>query len=157
ADAPAAQPMGEPTARLEEVQAPAAKKPDGAAKPTDKPQPAAPADAKPNAPVPPQAGRAAEPPALDGPQTVAPQAEQAFVPPAPLSSAGQGGRPLTSANPLPSAAVTLVGGVRDTSGPDASPRSQAAAGASQQPPKRRGLMALIPDAYLPGRGAAPRR
>ncbi len=162
ADAPAAQPMGEPTARLEEVTAPAAKKPDGAAKPTDKAQPAAPADAKPNAPVPPQAGRAAEPPALDGPQTVArqtaaPQAEQAFGPPAPLSSAGQGGMPLTSANPPPPAAVTLMGGVREASGPDASPRAQAPAPSSQQAPKRRGLMALIPDAYLPGRGAAPRR
>ena len=167
ADAPAAQPMGEPTARLEEVTAPAAKKPDGAAKPTDKAQPAAPADAKPNAPVPPQAGRVAEPPALDGPQTVAPQAaarqtaapqaEQAFGPPAPLSSAGQGGMPLTSANPPPPAAVTLMGGVREASGPDASPRAQAPAPSSQQAPKRRGLMALIPDAYLPGRGAAPRR
>jgi len=163
ADAPAAQPMGEPAARPEEVEAPAAKKPDaGAAKPNDKPtateKPAAPADAKPKAPVPPQAGRAAEPPALAAPQTDAPQAEQAFVPPAPISSAGQGsGRPLPSTDPLPSDAVTLVGGVREDSAPDASPRVQAPAPSSQQPPKRRGLMGLIPDAYLPGRGAAPRR
>ena len=172
ADAPAAQPMGEATARPEEVPAPAAKKPDAGpakpnAKPTDKPnateKPAAPADATPKAPVPPQAGRAAEPPAVAAPltaapRTAAPQAEQAFVPPAPISSPGQGsGRPLTSTDPLPSAAVTLVGGVREPSGPEASPRAQAPAGAPQQPPKRRGLMALIPDAYLPGRGAAPRR
>jgi hypothetical protein len=167
ADAPAAQPMGEPTARPEEVQAPAAKKPDAGANPNDKPnateKPAAPADAKPKAPVPPQAGRAAEPPALDGPQTAAPQtaapqAEQASAPPAPLSSAGQGsGRPLTSTNPQPSATVTLVGGVREASGPDASPRAQDPTPSSQQPPKRRGLMALIPDGYLPGRSAVPRR
>jgi len=158
ADAPAAQPMGEPTARPEEVPAPAAKKPDaGAAKPNDKPtaseKPAAPADAKPTAPVPPQAGRAAEPAAL-----AAPQAEPAIVPPAPISSAGQGGRPLTSTNPRPSATVTLVGGVREAAAsPEASPRAQDPAPSSQQPPKRRGLMALIPDAYLPGRSAAPRR
>jgi cobalt-zinc-cadmium efflux system outer membrane protein len=164
ADAPAAQPMGQPTARPEEVQAPAAKKPDaGPAKPNDKPnateKPAAPADAKPKAPVPPQVGRAAEPPALAAPLTAAPQAEQASVPPAPISSAGQGSsRPLTATNPLPSAAVTLVGGVREAAaGPDASPRAQAPAPSSQQSPKRRGLMGLIPDAYLPGRGAAPRR
>ena len=162
ADAPAAQPMGEQATRPEEVKAPAAKKPDAdAAKPNDKAnaaeKPAAPADAKPKAPVPPQAGRAAEPPALAAPQTAAPQAEQAIVPPAPLSSAGQGGRPLTSTNPLPSATVTLVGGVREASGPDASPRVQDPAPSSQQPPKRRGLMALIPDGYLPSRSTAPRR
>ena len=164
ADAPATQPMGEPTPRPEEVQAPAAKKQDAdAAKPNDKAQPAAPADAKPKAPVPPQAGRAAEPPTLAAPQTAArqtaaPQAEQATAPPAPLSSAGQGsGRPLTSTNPLPSATVTLVGGVREASVPDASPRAQDPTPSSQQPPKRRGLMALIPDGYLPGRSAVPRR
>lgn len=158
ADAPATQPMGEPTPRPEEVQAPAAKTPDAdAAKPNATEKPAAPADAKPKAPVPPQAGRAAEPPALAAPQTAAPQAEQAFAPPAPLSSAGQGGRPLTSTNPLPSATVTLVGGVREASRPDESPRAQDPAPSSQQPPKRRGLMALIPDGYLPGRSAAPRR
>ena len=156
ADAPAAQPMGEPTARLEEVTAPAAKKPDGAAKPTGTEKPAAAPAASPAAPPgsspPSPVERPAVPPAKDilPPQPTAPAA--AGIPPR-----GEGGMPLTSANPLPSAAVTLVGGVRDTSGPDASPRSQAAAGASQQPPKRRGLMALIPDAYLPGRGAAPRR
>ena len=156
ADAPAAQPMGEPMARPEEVPAPAAKKPDGAAKPTDKPQPAAAPAATPAAPPgsnpPSPVGRPAVPPAKDvpPPQPTAPAA--AGIPPG-----GQGEMPLTATNPLSSAAVTLVGGVREASGPDASPRAQDPAGASQQPPKRRGLMALIPDAYLPGRGAAPRR
>ncbi len=134
ADAPAAQPMGEPTARLEEVQAPAAKKPDaGAAKPTGTEKPAAAPAASPAAPPgsspPSPVGRPAVPPAKDilPPQPTAPAA--AGIPPR-----GEGGMPLTSANPLPSAAVTLVGGVREASGPDRiaprpSPRSVFAAGA----------------------------
>ncbi len=152
ADAPAAQPMGGASSP-EEVKAPAAKKPDGAAKPNDKAQPAAPADAKPNAPVPPQAGRAAEPPALAAPQTVAPQAEPAIVPPAPLSSAGQGGRPLTTNAPPASGTVTLVGSTREAM-PAAPPTT--AAVPSTPAPKRRGLSALIPDAYLPGRSRTGR-
>jgi cobalt-zinc-cadmium efflux system outer membrane protein len=153
ADAPAAQPMGGTTSP-EEVKAPAAKKPDGAAKPTDKEKPAAapaapaaaPPGSSPRSPV----GRPAVSPAKDvpPPQPTAP----AEIPPA-----GQGGMPLTSTNPLPSATVTLVGGVREASGPDASPRVQDAAPSSQQAPKRRGLMALIPDGYLPSRSTAPRR
>ena len=158
ADAPAAQPMGVANSP-EDVQAPAAKKPDaGAAKPTGTEKPAAapaapPATATPpgNSPAAPE-GSPAVPPAKDGdvppPQPTAPKE----IPPG-----GQGGRPLTSTNPLPSATVTLVGGVRDASGPDASPRSQAAAPSAEPPRKRRGLMALIPDAYLPGRSAVPRR
>ena len=164
ADAPAAQPMGEPTARPEEVQAPAAKKPDAGANPNGKPnateKPAAPADAKPKAPVPPQAGRAAEPPALDGPQTVAPQsaaprAEQAIAPPAPLSSAGQGGRPLTSTEPPAAESVMLVAATREISAAPA-PTSTANPAAAERSPKRRGLSALIPEGFFPGRSATRR-
>ncbi len=155
ADAPATQPMGEPTARPEEVQAPAAKKPDDAAKPNDKPQPAAPADAKPKAPVPPQAGRAAEPPALAAPQTAAPQAEQAFAPPAPLSSAGQGGRPLTAIEPATAGKVMLVAATRENPAAPA-PASTTIPPTAEPAPKRRGLAALIPEAFLPGRSGAGR-
>lgn len=161
ADAPATQPMGEPTPRPEEVQAPAAKKPDAdAAKPNDKAQPAAPADAKPNAPVPPQAGRAAEPPALAAPQTAAPQtaapqAEPAIAPPAPLSSAGQGGKPLTAIEPATAGKVMLVAATRENpAGP--APASTTIPPTAKPAPKRRGLAALIPEAFLPGRSGAGR-
>ena len=144
ADAPAAQPMGE-SAALEEVQTPAAKKPDGA----EDPQPAAPADAKQKAAVPLPGNR---PPQLPA----APQTPAADVPPAPIPRAGQGGeRPLTAIEPATAGNVTLVAATRERSAA-AAPSSGADSPPTEAAPKRRGLAALIPEAFLPGRSGARR-
>ncbi len=144
ADAPAAQPMSEGTSP-EEVEAPAAKKPDGA----DKPQPAAPAEAKPKAAVPPPVDRPPQPPA-------APQTPPAGVPPAPIPPAGQGGdRPLTAIEPAAAGNVMLVAATREILAAPA-PASGAVPPPVEPAPKRRGLAALIPEAFLPGRPRAGR-
>jgi len=149
ADAPAVQPMASPTPP-EDVRAPAAKLPEAAGgKAPAEAKPAA-ADARPAAPAAPASPQAppAVPPAEDVPKPRQPEAAE--IP------AGQGNRPQTSASTPASGDVTLVGGVVEP--PVAVPPALAKepAGGSQQPTKRRGLLGLLPDAYLPGRGASQR-
>jgi cobalt-zinc-cadmium efflux system outer membrane protein len=151
ADAPAVQPLASPTLP-EDVRAPAAKLPEAAGgKAPAEVKPAA-ADARPAAPPAAAPASPKAPPAVPPAENVPTprQPEPAEIP------AGQGNLPQTSASTPASGDVTLVGGVVEPPAAAIPSRAKEPAAGSQQPTKRRGLLGLFPDAYLPGRGAARR-